>query len=91
MNELKHITVTYGGGTARADLDIMPGDQVEQLIEMVLPQFNLARNHSYRVATKDGRFLQGEIYPKVRDGDEVALVREDIGGDETHTRSDVIP
>lgn len=80
MEEAKHVTMTLAGGTARIeDVEIYPGDSVEQVAIAAAPQFDLPTTGSFQIL-HNGTPVQNDLYKVVKDGDELTLVPKNTGG-----------
>lgn len=79
-NETKHITVVRGGGTASAEVDVIPGETVEQLITLVAPQLGLTAGGQFALMGPDGNQIRGDLYGVVNDQDKLTFAQLEKGG-----------
>jgi len=80
MNEYKNITICRAGGTAMLDIEIIPGETVDQLIPIVARDLGLDENGVFEILSPNGSPLKGDLFKQIKEGDNLTLAPLNTGG-----------
>lgn len=87
----KHVTVVRSGGAAAVELDIIPGETVDQVITLVAPQLGLPVDGQFALMGRDSTQISGDLYAAVADKDKLTLAQLEKGGRTERVQSDRNP
>ncbi len=71
-----------GGSRVQPDVPVLPGQTVDQVIDIILPKWNYKRSSDriYELAMAgSGKRITGDLYKAVKNGDKLLLRWVDIG------------
>ena len=87
----KKVQVLRAGGTASVEVEVFPGDTVDQMIALVAPQLGYGEGGSFQLLSPAGKPIVGDLYKQVSDGDKLTLAQIGEGGWDREKRRLLLP
>ena len=77
--DTKTVKIFGPGCTTDMELSIIPGETVDQVIEVAVRDLTLPTNGRYTLLGPEGTALTGDVYKAVKDGSKLSIGRLDDG------------
>ncbi len=79
-SQSKKVQILRAGGSASVEVEVFPGDTVDQMIALAAPQLGYEEGGSFQLLSSAGKPIVGDLYKQVNEGDKLTLAQIGEGG-----------